>query len=248
MSDTTFHPLRFSFGQVLGVIAARAGSKGVPNKNTRLLLGRPAVWYTLDDARASRRLTQVVVSTNDPAVKRVAEAEGVRVIDRPADLATDTARIDGALQHAVNTVEAEGWRVDAVVLLYANVPVRAPGIIDRVIEHLAATGADSVRTFAPVGKYHPAWMSRLDGDRVAPFQPGTAYRRQDLEPLYIVDGAAAAMTRAALFSLPAGPDDHFAYLGRDRRGIIQTADATVDIDTEQDLLVAEAALRKRRAP
>ena len=235
---------------VLGVVTARAGSKGLPNKNVRPLLGRPVVWYTLEDARRSCRITRLVVSTNDAEVMRIARAEGVEVVVRPPELATDTARIDGALKHALAVVETCGAgcavaRMDLVVLLYANVPVRAAGVIDRVIDHLASTGADSVRTFAPVGKFHPAWMSRIDGDRVSPFQPGTAFRRQDLEPLYLVDGAVCAMTRAALLSPPAGPDDHFAYLGHDRRGIVQPMEATVDIDAERDLLVAEAALRAR---
>jgi len=235
-----------STGTVLGVITARAGSRGVPHKNTRMVAGHPVVWYTIDDARRSDRLTRTVVTTDDPEVARIAREEGVTVIDRPAALATETSRIDGAVKHAVAAVEADGAPVDVVALLYANVPVRAAGIIDRAVDHLLETGADSVRTFAPVGKYHPAWMSRIDGDRVAPFRPGTAFRRQDLEPLFIVDGAVAVMTRAALFTAPAGPDDHFAYLGRDRRAIIQPGDATVDIDVERDLLVAEAALRARR--
>ena len=229
---------------ILGVITARAGSKGLANKNVLPLLGRPVVWYTIDEARRSRRIERLVVSTNDPLVCRLARAEGVEVIERPADLATDTARIDSALKHAVGVIEAEGRAVDIVVLLYANVPVRAPGIIDRVVDHLAATGADSVATYAPVGKFHPAWMSQLDGDRVLPYQPGAPYRRQDLPPLYIVDGAVTAMTRAALFT-PAGPEDHFAHLGRDRRGIIEPVEATVDIDTERDLYLAEAVLRAR---
>jgi len=233
---------------VLGVITARAGSKGVPGKNTRPLLGRPVVWYTISDASRSRRITRLVVSTDDPEVVRLARAEGVEVIERPADLATDTARIDGALQHAVTAVEGDATSVDLVVLLYANVPVRAPGIIDRAVDHLVTTGADSVRTFAPVGKFHPAWMSRLDGDRVEPYQPDTPYRRQDLPPLFIVDGAVTAVTRAALFTSPAGADDHFAYLGADRRGIIQPAEATVDIDSERDVALAETILRARAAP
>ena len=230
---------------VLGVITARAGSKGLPNKNTRPLLGRPVTWYTIEDARQSRRIGRLVVSTNDPAVMDLARAEGVEVIERPAELATDTARIDGALRHAVETVEADSFLVDVVVLLYANVPVRAPGVIDRVVDHLLATGADSVATYAPVGKFHPAWMSRIDGDRVNPFQPNAPYRRQDLAALFIVDGAATAMRRAALFAPPSGPEDHFAHLGRDRRGIIQPAEATVDIDAERDLYLAEAILHAR---
>ena len=85
-------------------------------------------------------------------------------------------------------------------MLYGNVPVRGAGVIDSAIEMLRETSCDSVRSFCPVGKWHPAWMSKLDGDRVIQLQPGSIHRRQDLEPLYLHDGAVIATTRASLKS------------------------------------------------
>ena len=231
---------------VVGVILARTGSKGLPGKCMRQLLGQPVISYTFDHARASRSLTSAVLTTDSAPAKKLARRRGIEVIDRPPELATDTATVDAAARHAIEFWETRHRpRVDVIALLYGNVPVRAEGLIDRAVEHLAATGADSVRSVAPVTKQHPDWVHRLAGDRMSPFRPNNIYRRQDLEPLYYHDGAIAVVTRAALFGALDSPEDHQAFLGRDRRALIQRPEDAVDIDEPIDLYVAEAVLRAR---
>lgn len=232
----------------LGVALARAGSKGLRDKCVRPLLGRALIEYTLDHALAARRLDALVLTTDSLPAQRIARRRGVEVIERPRELADDTATVDAAARHAVEVWEAR-WRrsVDAVALLYGNIPVRAEGIIDRAIERLESTGASSVRTVAPVGKFHPDWMHRLEGDRMAQFRPNSHYRRQDLEPLFYHDGAVVVVTREALFAALRTPDDHQAFLGPDRRAIQQRPEDAVDVDDARDLCVAEALLRIREA-
>ncbi|MGB2984366.1 MAG: N-acetylneuraminate synthase family protein [Phycisphaerae bacterium] len=230
----------------LGVILARAGSKGLPDKCVRDLLGRPVIRYTFDHVAASRRLTAAVFTTDSEPAKRIARKAGIEVVDRPPELATDTAPVDAAARHAVECWESKrDTRVDIVVLLYGNIPVRAEGLIDRAIEHLERTGADSVRSVAPVSKQHPDWLHRLDGDRMTQFRPNSIYRRQDLTPLYYHDGAVAVVTREALFGALDTPDDHQAFLGRDRHAVIQGVEDAVDIDGPVDFYTAEAILRAR---
>jgi len=228
---------------VLGVILVRAGSKGLPGKCMRPLASRPLIGYTFDHARESRLLTAVVLSTDSPEAKSLAKGQDIEVIDRPPELANDTATVDAAARHAVTTWEsAHRARVDDIVLLYGNIPVRAPGLIDRAIEHRARTGADSVRSVAPVSKQHPDWLHRLDGDRMIQYRPNSIYRRQDLEPLYYHDGAAVVVTREALFGAIATPEDHQSFLGADRRALVQRPQDAVDVDEAFDLRVAEAIL------
>ncbi len=230
----------------LGVILARAGSKGFPDKCLRVLAGKPVIAYTFEHAIASRRLSSVVLTTDSEPAKAFAREAGIQVIDRPAELATDTATVDAAARHAVETFESDGAvPVDVVVLLYGNIPVRADGLIDRAIEHLAASGADSVRSVAPVSKQHPDWLHRLEGDRMQQFRPNSIHRRQDLSPLYYHDGAVAVVTRRALFGALDAPDDYQAFLGADRRALVQRPEDAVDIDEPIDLYVAEAVLRAR---
>jgi CMP-N,N'-diacetyllegionaminic acid synthase len=233
---------------VLGVILARAGSKGLPGKCMRDLGGRPLIAYTFDHALAAGRLSAVVVSTDSQPARELARASGIEAIDRPAELATDSATVDAAARHAVEVWEKRHERtVDAVVLLYGNIPVRADGVIDRAIAKLTESGADSVRTVAPVSKQHPDWIHRLEGDRMVQFRPNSIYRRQDLEPLYYHDGAVAAVTRAALFGALQTPEDHQSFLGKDRRALVQRSDEAVDVDEAVDLHIAEAILRARGA-
>jgi CMP-N,N'-diacetyllegionaminic acid synthase len=230
----------------LGIILARAGSKGLRDKCVVPLLGRPLIEYTFDHALASQRLTAVVLTTDSRPAQELARRRGIEVIERPPELATDTATVDAAARHAVHTWESQHQKnVRTVVLLYANVPVRAAGVIDQALEHLEHSGASSVRTVAPVGKHHPDWLHRLDGDRLIQFRPNSIHRRQELEPLYYHDGAVVAVTRQALFDALRTPDDPHAFFGPDRRGIAQRPEDTVDVDTEYDLYVAEALLRAR---
>lgn len=233
---------------VLGVILARAGSMGLKNKHLIPLLGRPVISYTFDHSHLAGLLTQVVVSSDSPEIRRLGASAGFQAIARPAALATSDASVQDVLLHAMHTVEAASdFRADAVVVLYGNVPVRPEGIIDEAIRLWAATGCDSVRSFCPVGKWHPAWMSRLDEDRVHALQPGSIHRRQDLVPLFLHDGAVVVSSRAALLRGLEHPENPHAFFGTDRRGVRTASGGTVEIDEPKDLYLAEAILRNRQA-
>ena len=177
---------------VLAVILARAGSTGLPNKHLIPLLGRAVISYTFDHAQSATTLSRTVVSSDCRHVRALASRAGFPTIERPWDLATAEASVQDVMLHALESIErgSGGVQADALVVLYGNVPVRPDGVIDRAVSHLFETRCDSVRTFCPVGKWHPAWMSKLEGDRVVPVQPNSIHRRQDLTKLYLHDGAA----------------------------------------------------------
>jgi CMP-N-acetylneuraminic acid synthetase len=235
---------------VLGVILARAGSAGLKNKHMLPLLGRPVIKYTFAHARQSKLLTRVVVSTDAPQVRRLAEANFFETVRRPAELATADASVQDAMIHALDEVErTSAFRADALVVLYGNVPVRGDGVIDRALRVLTEIGCDSVRTFCPVGKWHPAWMSKFVGDgddaRVEALHPGSIHRRQDLPSLFLHDGAVVAVSRAAMERGRDNPLNPHAFFGLDRRGIRTESGETVEIDEQRDLYWAEAVLRER---
>ncbi|NNF44781.1 MAG: acylneuraminate cytidylyltransferase family protein [Phycisphaerales bacterium] len=229
------------FNEIIAVIIGRAGSKGLPGKNARSVAGRPILAYSIEDAQRATTVDRILVSTDCPEMTRVAGEYGVSVITRPAALATDTATVDAAVRHAITE---GGSDAGAVVILYANVPVRPDGLIDRAVDHLRVTGADSVQSYARVGKHHPAWMVRLDDDdRVEPYETNRIYRRQDLPALYLPDGGVIAVTRASLFTVD--PEAPHAFLGSDRRGIRSDPARVVDIDDAFDLRLAETHLETR---
>jgi CMP-N,N'-diacetyllegionaminic acid synthase len=228
--------------KTLGVILARAGSVGLTGKHLRLLQGRPVIEYTFDHAFDSALLDQVVVSTDCPGVARLARTYQLPVVDRPAELATSDASVQDVLIHAVRSI---GESFDAVVCLYGNVPVRPAGLIDSAIAHLRETNCDSVRSFCPVGKWHPAWMSTLAGDTVNRLQAGSIHRRQDLAPLFLHDGGVLACTRSSLWRGVATPTDPHAFFGTDLRAVRTEPGDVVEIDHPRDLYWAEAVLRDR---
>jgi len=233
---------------ILAVIMARAGSVGLKNKHTLPLMGRPVISYTFDHAIASKLITGWVVSSDSPEILALATDAGFHTIQRPPHLATAEASVQSVLLHALQSIERDcGYVADVVVTLYGNVPIRGEGVIDRAIALLQQTKCDSVRSFCPVGKWHPAWMSRLDGDKVIQLQPGSIHRRQDLEPLYLHDGAVLACTRDALMRAAKTPEDPHAFFGKDRRAILTAPSETVEIDQLSDLYVAEGLLRHREA-
>ena len=234
---------------VLGVILARAGSVGLPNKHLLPLHGRPVIAHTFNHAKAARSLTRVVVSSDCPRILGLASTAGFEPLTRPAHLATSDASVQDVMLHALESIEAQGnFRADALVVLYGNVPVRGPDVIDRAIAMLRDTGCDSVRSFCPVGKWHPAWMSKLEGTRVEPLRPGSIHRRQDLEPLFLHDGAVVAVSRQSMLRGRANPADPHAFFGADRRGFHTAAGETIEIDELRDLYWAEAVLRAKDDP
>ena len=228
----------------LAIILARAGSVGLPDKHLLPLGGKPVIAHTFAHARAARTLDRVVVSTDCPRIRRLAGEAGLGVIARPAHLATSDASVQDVMLHAMDSVEAAspGFQAGALVVLYGNVPLRGPDVIDRAVRLLRDSGCDSVRSFCPVGKWHPAWMSRLDGDRVTPLHPGSIHRRQDLEPLFLHDGAVVAVSRKSMFRGRTDPADPHAFFGIDRRGIETAAGETIEIDQLRDLYWARAVL------
>lgn len=231
--------------RTMGIITARAGSRGVPGKNIRELRDKPVVAYTMEAALAANTIDRVVVTTNDSFVSTIAQEYDLAVIDRPDHLATDSARIDDALRHCCLEVSREyGFLADIIVLLYANIPVRADNIVDRVVHKIIESGADSVQSMAPVGKFHPYWLYKLEKDRATVYIDNNVYRRQTLPPLYSIDGAAAAVTFKSLMDSAEESDPH-AFWGTDRRAVLQETHDTVDIDSLRDFYLAEAILREK---
>jgi len=227
---------------VLGVIPARGGSKGIAHKNLALVAGRPLLAYTADAARASRRLTRVIVSTDDPAIADAARALDLDVpFLRPPELATDTTPMLPVVQHAVDAMSANGFTADAVVLLQPTSPLRRAEHIDRAVELLDSSGADSVVAVTEVPhQFNPVSVMRLDGDRLVPFLDGPqVYRRQDKPLVFARNGPAVVATRVDVLR-------HGSLYGDDSRPLVMTPEESLDIDSQSDLERLEYLLARRQ--
>jgi len=234
-------------GEAIAIILARAGSKGLPGKNTAMVADKPCVEWTIEAAKASARVGAVVVSSDDLEVNACAHELGCTLVQRPPELAHDTATIDDAARHSYEQI---GSPDGPIVILYANVPVRPAGLIDQAVELLVESGCDSVQSYAQVGKHHPWWTVRVGEDgQVRPWEGEVlyhgCYRRQDLSAAMVPDGGVIALTGDALMRRVGAPDGPHGFLGNDRRGVVTAEGAVVDIDSRVDLLVADAVLRGR---
>jgi len=231
---------------ILGIIPARGGSKGFPRKNVQMLLGMPVIAYTIVAAQKSHLINRLVASTDDEEIRQISQHYGVEVIPRPAELATDDSPIEEALRHSVTYLsQKEGYKADIVVQMQANVPVRKEGMVDMVTQKLIDSGADSAISIYEANQI-PQGMKRLKGDRLFPrYKLPKGYRRQDFPRLYLADGAVAATKTEVLFRTIGDMRGH-AYLGDDVRGVIEERFYAIEVDSPEDLILAEAVLRVLR--
>ena len=189
--------------RVLGLITARGGSKGLPGKNVRDLCGRPLIAWTVDAARRSDAIDDLVVSTDSEEIAAAARQAGAEVpFIRPAALATDTATSIDVVEHALNWLAARDRTYDLLVLLEPTSPLREPGDIDAALRQMLDAGASAVVSVCRADAVHPAFMYRRDSRfRLTPLMPDSATdpRRQDTEAVYFLEGTVyAARIRALL--------------------------------------------------
>lgn len=227
--------------RVLGVVPARAGSKGVPGKNTRLLGGRPLLAYTADAALVAARLDRVVLTTDDEAIAEVGSRSGLDVpFLRPPELAADDTPMIAVLQHAVESLP-EAY--DAVCLLQPTTPFRPVGLIDRCIDLLDESGADAVVTMLRVpAEHNPHWVYLREPDGALRLSTGArspVARRQDLPPAFHRDGSVYVMRAEGIVA----GDPYGTHL----EAVVLDPAASVNIDDLDDWARAEALLASTTA-
>ena len=189
--------------RVLAIVPARKGSKGLPLKNIRPLAGKPLLAWPIAAARASAYVDRVIISTDDQGFADIAVAHGADApFLRPAELASDTAPSLGFILHAVDALAEAGDRYDYVVLLEPTSPLTEGSDVDAALERLTDADADAIVGVTALETNHPAYAVRMRADGVIdPLQPGgfaALPRRQDLEPVFGLDGSLYISTVDAL--------------------------------------------------
>lgn len=221
---------------VFALIPARKGSKGIPRKNIREIAGKPLIAWTIEAARAARGVDAVVVSTEDAEIAEIARCWGADVpFLRPAALAEDdTPGIDPVF-HAISMLPPH----EAVLLLQPTSPLRSTEDIDGLLAVVERTGAPSVVSLRE-SHDHPDWMYRMNGegqlDPLLPTPPTPpAVRRQDLPPVYALNGAIYYARTAWL-------QEHRSFIGPGTLGYAMPDERSVDIDDPLDWRFAELLL------
>lgn len=173
----------------------------MPRKNVRPFNGKPLLQYTAEASLASKYLTKVILSTDDPAIAKVGRTCGLEVpFLRPPELAQDETPLLPVIQHAVRELEARGERFDAICVLQPTSPLRKPADIDACIRLMQERSPDAVMTVTRVpDKYNPHWTYFLDGDdnlRISTGDPEPITSRLALPPAYFRDGSVLVVKRA----------------------------------------------------
>jgi CMP-N-acetylneuraminic acid synthetase len=232
---------------ILALIPARAGSKGIPGKNTRLLAGKPLLEYSCACALESRRVTRTIVSTDCPQIARLARAAGVEApFLRPAELARDDSPTLDVIIHALEWLQrGEQWKADLVVLLQPTAPLRRASDVDAALDRLVASGADSMVSVCRVdAHFHPEWQFTIQAGELRTFTGAPAGRipprRQLLRPTYVRNGAIYA------FRTPSFLAGRSIY-GHRCLPFEMPRERSVNIDTPADWTSAEAYLQARGA-
>lgn len=225
--------------EILGLIPARGGSKGIPQKNIKLLCGKPLIVYTIEEALKSKYLTKVVTSTDDEVIARIAKENGSEVVNRPKELATDNSLVIETVKYTINFIEyKEGLKFDYVILLQPTSPLRTVKDIDNSIRKMIDLNADSVVSVTEVGDKHPARMKIIVNERIVDiFDKSLDFApRQELPKIYIRNGAVYGAKREVIFKNNSlRGDDCVAYIMPEERSI--------NIDTEIDFLLAELLMK-----
>lgn len=231
---------------VLGIIPARGGSKGIPGKNLVPVAGKPLLAYACEAALQAKSLTRIVMSTDSPEIARCARGCGVESpFMRPPDLAGDETPMLGVLLHALDALRrAEGYEADLIVLLQPTSPLRRARHIDEAVETLRNTGADTVVSVVRVPHhYSPYSVMRTEGGFLRDFWeaplPFDRLRRQNHPELLARNGPAVWASKVGRLER-----ERTLYGGKVAPYLMEERDS-LDIDTPDDLRLAELALRER---
>jgi CMP-N,N'-diacetyllegionaminic acid synthase len=218
--------------QVLGLIPARGGSKGIPRKNLVPLAGKPMLLWTVEAALAAGTLARVVVSTDD---EEIAATAGCEVLRRPAELAADETPMLDVVLHAV----AELGPFDAVCMLQPTSPLRRAEHVDGAVRLFEETGPDGVVSVVPVPHaFLPGSLMRVADGRLVALDAAAPTRRQDKLALYARNGPAVLVVKSA------GLADRGLY-GGELRPYEMAPEDSVDVDGPLDLVVCKALLARR---
>jgi len=233
--------------EVLAVVPARGGSKGIPRKNIRDFAGYPLIAYSIAAGLQAEMVTRVVVSTDDEEIAAVARQYGAEVpFLRPAEFAQDSTLDLPVFAHVLQTLaKTEGYRPEVVVQLRPTSPFRPPSMVDDAVRLLLAhPEADSVRGVVPAGQNpHKMWRIDLQSSRMTSLlqvegipEPYNA-PRQALPPVYWQTGHIDAIRPAAIL-------EQHSMSGQVILPLMIDPLYTVDIDTPADWARYEAQARQ----
>ncbi len=221
--------------KILAIIPARGGSKGVPRKNIKNLGGKPLIVWTIEEARKSKYITRLILSSEDEEIIKIAKLHGCDVpFIRPSEIAEDSTPGIVPVLHALS--QCPGY--DYVILLQPTSPLRTVKHIDESIEYLLQQKAKFCVSVTEPEK-SPYWMYTLKDGNIQPLikQEKFSTRRQDLPIVYALNGAIYIGQVNALLK-------EKTFLTEDTIGYIMNNESSFDIDTITDFKICDYLIKQ----
>jgi CMP-N-acetylneuraminic acid synthetase len=225
--------------KILAIIPARGGSKGLPGKNIKLLLGKPLIAYAIEAVKESKYSIDIVISTDSNEIAEVGNQFGVTSVMRPTELATDTSLVIDAVKYTINYLKQTGQIYDILLLIEPTSPLRNGDDIDNVLDLFLHTRSfDAIATFSKLE--HPItrlWL--IDNDIPKPLlsDADPFKRRQDQKCGYYINGLVYA------FKILNLEKNNYQSFYSDKFGAMITDKKVIDIDNEYDFFIAEQLLK-----
>ena len=223
----------------IAIIPARAGSKGLPGKNTALVEGKSLVQLAIESALSIPEITRVVVTSDDVPVQKIASDLGAEVVVRPAELAQDNSPIESAILHALASLNLDPTSTDVLTVIQPTSPLRDKQLLATSISKFIKNKSQGSVFGVVEVEHHPAKMLVVDGEFVVPFTrvEDLSAPRQRLQRVVRQSGSIYITNLQQFISLGTlfiNPVGWVAVSGAE----------AIDIDTAQDLALAQETARE----
>ena len=223
----------------IAIIPARAGSKGLPGKNTALIEGKSLVQLAIESALSIPEITRVVVTSDDVSVQKIASDLGAEVVVRPAGLAQDNSPIESAILHALAALNLDPTSTDVLTVIQPTSPLRDKQLLATSISNFIKNGSQGSVFGVVEVEHHPAKMLAVNGEFVVPFTKveDLSAPRQELHRVVRQSGSIYITNLQQFLSLGT------LFINPVRWVAVSSAEA-IDIDTAQDLALAQETARE----
>jgi len=222
-------------GEVVAIIPARAGSKGIPGKNLRLLCGIPLLAWSIAQARRAKFIDSVWVSSDGGEILAAAEKHGAIPIKRPTELSGDAAPSESAWLHALDEIERSGRTVDLVVGMQPTSPIREASDLDAAIVQLRREQLDSLLSVAEIEDFF-TWRIGPNGPESVNYDYKSRQLRQMIEKRYLENGSFYIFSPKILRTYGNRLGGKIGLSVMDRYKMFQ-------IDNAQDIVLCESIMR-----
>lgn len=232
--------------EILSIIPARGGSKGIPRKNIKPILNKPLIAYSIEDSLNSKYITKTILSSEDDEILEVGKKYGAEVLKRPDELAQDVTKTAPVILDVLNKLEVDGYKADYVVLLQPTCPLRTDNYIDKAFEFYFENlkkGYDSCFGAFEVGVTHALWRINSQDFETSKYEAlynsRLRPRRQEQElhyPMICENGAFYALKWDTLKEVK----DFIGY-----NPIAYITPRIIDIDTFEDFEKVEEYLKRK---